>query len=215
MLWSRIIAASNSEFDQCSDSNGSKRQQSQSAASSLQRRFENISSRQESYQEDPKQLQTFGALYWPPDLLGVLAAESSPSKQFAPEPSWTTNTALFLRQRGNYRARFNCCSRASNDRTPRYKYGRSSRISCATKTTKLNGQLAYRFRTVQPNFLYSFVRLLARLFLGFVGLAPGRGMSLVGLTLKKALMGVFSSSRMWILLPGRGTPSVWSVFDIN
>jgi hypothetical protein len=89
MLWSRIIAASNTEFDQCSDSNDSKRQQSQSAASSLQRRFENISSRQESYREDPNRLQRFGRLYWPPDLLGVLTLESSPSKQFAPEPSGT------------------------------------------------------------------------------------------------------------------------------
>jgi hypothetical protein len=74
------------EFDRCLDSNDSKRQPSQSAASSLQRRFENTSSKQESYREDPKRLQRFGRLYWPPDLAGVLPAESSPSKQFAPEP---------------------------------------------------------------------------------------------------------------------------------
>src|SRR5215467_13447140 len=75
MLWSRIIAASNTEFDRCLDSNDSKRQPSQSAALNSQRRFENVSSRQESCREDPKRLQRFGPLYWLPDLLGVLTPE--------------------------------------------------------------------------------------------------------------------------------------------
>jgi transposase-like protein len=46
MLWSRTIVASNTGFDRCSDSNDSRRQPSRSAASSLQGRFGNISSRQ-------------------------------------------------------------------------------------------------------------------------------------------------------------------------
>src|SRR3954468_4293275 len=48
------IAESNSGFDECSDLNDSRRQQSPSAASNLQRRFGNISSKQESWQADPK-----------------------------------------------------------------------------------------------------------------------------------------------------------------
>src|SRR3982750_3367051 len=81
MLWSRIIVESNTAYDQCSDSNNLKRQRSRSAASSLRRRFGNISSRQESYRADPELLQRFGRLFSAPDARSIISGCGSHAQQ--------------------------------------------------------------------------------------------------------------------------------------
>jgi hypothetical protein len=81
MLWSRIIVASNTAYNQCSDSNNLKLQRSRSAASSLRRRFGKISSRRESYRADPELLQRFGRLFSPPDVRSIISGCGSHARQ--------------------------------------------------------------------------------------------------------------------------------------
>src|SRR5947209_11289864 len=97
--WARCRRVeSNTAYDQCSDSNNLKLQRSRSAASSLRRRFGNISSRRESYRADPELLQRFGRLFSPPDVRSIISGCGSHARQVCVSSTHAAVDSTFTRE---------------------------------------------------------------------------------------------------------------------
>ena len=147
MLWSRIIVASNTAYDQCSDSNNLKLQRLRSVASSLRKRFGKISSRRESYPADPEPLQRFGRLFSLLDSFESLScAHCTPFAEFAPQPvplSSARSNILIIRAQLRTKAIEQIDTRVQSKGGPRQRrleHSRSRKSSSGIRDADRSGQ---------------------------------------------------------------------------